>query len=173
MQLRRIVMCALALLAAGPAAAEVVKATDTGFTVARKLRIAAPPARVWAALVDPAAWWDSAHSFSGSAANLSVDPRAGGCWCEKLADGGSVEHMRVLYAQPGKAIRFAGALGPLQAMPITGVLTVTLASKDDRATEASLTYAIAGAGGGLQALAVPVDGVLAQQWARLEMAAER
>ena len=72
-------------------------------------------------------WWDPAHTWSGSARNLKLEPKAGGCFCEKLADGGSVQHGRVIFAQPGKLLRLEGALGPLQDMAVTGVLSFNLA----------------------------------------------
>ncbi len=159
-------------LAAMPAAAEVVASSDTSLAVRHKIRIAAPPAKVWSALISPSGWWDGEHSYSGDAANMSIDARAGGCWCEKMPGGGGIEHMRVLYVQPGKTIRFAGGLGPLQAMPVNGVMTVTLASPDGRSTEVTLDYAVAGAPG-LAPLAAPVDRVLGEQMPRLKAAAER
>ncbi len=60
------------------------------------------------------------HIF-GSAANLSLEARAGGCWCERLADGGSVEHLRVLLVSPGRMLRMRGALGPFQGLAVDGV----------------------------------------------------
>lgn len=158
-----------ALLLAAPAAAEVVAVSDTGFTVTHKLIVAAPPVQVWQALVRPGLWWDSAHTYSGDARNLTLDPRAGGCWCEKTANGG-VEHLRVVYVAAPATLRLTGGLGPLQAMPVTGVMTFELKPLG-AGTEATLTYAVAGSG--LAPVAAPVDGVLGLQWARLKAAAEK
>ena len=47
------------------------------------------------------------------AANLSLDAAPGGCFCERLPNGGGVEHMRVTYVEPGKRIVLTGSLGPL------------------------------------------------------------
>ncbi|MBN8811927.1 MULTISPECIES: SRPBCC domain-containing protein [unclassified Sphingomonas] len=163
----------LALAAAAPAAAEVAASTETSFTVVEKGAIAAPPAKVWAALVTPSAWWSGEHSWSGSAANLSLDPRPGGCWCEKLPDGGGVEHMRVIFVRPGKMLRLSGGLGPLQSFPASAVMTVTLdPAPDGKSTRVTIEYAVAGAPG-LGRIAAPVDGVLAAQLAGLKAAAER
>jgi uncharacterized protein YndB with AHSA1/START domain len=166
-------LIALALLAAAPAAAEVTASTETSFTVTEKVTIAAPAAKVWATLIAPSAWWDSDHTWSGRASNLSLDPRAGGCWCEKLPDGGGVEHMRVVFFQPNKMLRLSGGLGPLQSFPASGVMTVTLApAADGKSTAVTVEYAVAGAPG-LGKIAAPVDGVLGQQVAGLKAAAEK
>ncbi|WP_342250087.1 SRPBCC family protein [Sphingomonas sp. OTU376] len=166
-------LVALALVAASPAAAEVTASTETSFTVTEKLTVAAPAAKVWATLVAPSLWWNKDHTWSGSAANLSLDPRPGGCWCEKLPKGGGVEHMRVVYAAPGEMLRLSGGLGPLQAMPASAVMTVTLTpGADGKSTAVVFTYAVAGAPG-LGRIAAPVDGVLAGQVAGLKAAAEK
>jgi uncharacterized protein YndB with AHSA1/START domain len=90
-----------------------------------------------------AGWWDPKHTWSGSAKNLKLEPRAGGCFCEKLPDGGSVQHARVIFAQPGKLLRLEGALGPLQEMAVTGVLSFSLAP-DGPGTRIRMTYRVAG-----------------------------
>lgn len=162
-------IAAAALSAAGPASAAVVQSSETGFTTRHELVIAAPPAKVWAMLLQPGQWWQASHTYSGDAANLTLDPRAGGCWCEKTGDG-SVEHLRVVYLAAPKMLRMTGALGPLQALPVTGVMTFTLAA-EGAGTKLTVSYAVAGAG--LGGFAAPVDGVLGTQWPRLKAAAER
>ena len=85
--------------AAAPAAAEVVSVTPQGFEVSRTVAIAASPDAVYAALGRIGSWWNPAHSYSGDPRNMTLDPRAGGCFCEtNLANGGSVEHGRVILA---------------------------------------------------------------------------
>jgi uncharacterized protein YndB with AHSA1/START domain len=166
-------LIALALMVATPAVAEVTASTETSFTVTHKMTVAAPAAKVWATLIAPSAWWNSDHTWSGSASNLSLDPRPGGCWCEKLPDGGGVEHMRVVFFQPGKMLRLSGGLGPLQSFPASGVMTVTLApAADGKSTAVTVEYAVAGAPG-LGKVAAPVDGVLGMQLAGLKTAAEK
>lgn len=153
-----------------PAAGEVVSATPAGFEVRHRVTVAAPAPRVWATLIKPARWWNGAHSFSGDAKNLTLDPRRGGCFCEALPRGG-VEHLRVVYADAGKQLRLAGALGPLQGDGVTGALTFTLTPEGDR-TVIELRYVVGGyRSGGLQALAGPVDQVLSEQLVRLSQAA--
>ena len=163
------VVMAACLGAAWPAAAAVQGAGPAGFTVVETAHIAAAPAKVFATLATPSRWWSSDHTFSHDAANLSLDPRAGGCWCERLPGGGSVEHLRVIYVDPGRALRLQGALGPLQEMPVQAVMTVTLTAAGG-GTDLKLAYAVGGAG--LQDISEAVDRVLGEQLARLRSTVE-
>jgi hypothetical protein len=95
MLMRGLAPLALASAVAGPAAAEVKSVTPNGFEVATAAEIAAPPDRVYAALGEVGRWWRPSHTFSRDAANLSIELRAGGCFCERLKDGGSVQHLQV------------------------------------------------------------------------------
>lgn len=163
---------ALALLAAGSARAEVADAQPNGFEVRHQMVIAAPARAVWATLVQPSKWWASAHTWSGSAANLSLGAASGGCFCERLPNGGSVLHMTTVNAAPGQKLVLSGALGPLQNSGASGALTFLLAEKDGQTT-VTVTYDVGGyLKGGLDKIAAPVDGVLGQQVAGLKTAAE-
>jgi hypothetical protein len=108
------------------------------------------------------------HTFSGNADNLSIDDRAGGCFCEKLKNGGSVRHLEVVFADPGKSLRMIGGLGPLQGMAVTGTMTWSL-SKADTGTNVKVTYSVGGyRPGGLQKMAPLVDKVMIEQLKRLK-----
>lgn len=163
---------ALALLGAGATRAEVVDAQPNGFEVRHEVVVAAPASAVWAVLVQPSKWWVPAHTWSGSAANLSLGAASGGCFCERLPNGGSVLHMTTAYAAPGAKLVLIGGLGPLQSSGASGALTFLLAEKDGRTT-VTVTYDVGGYfRGGLDKIAAPVDGVLGQQVAGLKAAAE-
>lgn len=150
---------------ASAARAEVVDSAAGGFTVKQTVTVAAPAAKAWAALVDVRSWWDRSHTWSGDAANLSIEPVPGGCFCEKLPGGGGVRHMTVVYADPNKTLRMTGGLGPLQDMAVTGVMTFKLTEAQGKTT-LEVTYRIGGyAPTGLAALAKPVDGVIGEQLA--------
>ncbi|MBV8120544.1 MAG: hypothetical protein JO081_11490, partial [Alphaproteobacteria bacterium] len=112
----------------GSAPAEVKSVTSNGFEVVDTTMIQAPAERVYAALGEIGRWWSSAHTYSHDASNLSIDLRAGGCFCERLNDGGLVQHMSVVYAAPGHGLRLRGALGPLQMEGVDGALSWTLKS---------------------------------------------
>jgi len=157
------------LIVAVPAVAEVVDVAESGFTSHNEITVNAAPDLVWSALTGSVGqWWHPDHTWSGDAANLTMDPRAGGMFSENLPDGGSVEHMRVLYADSGRLLRLGGGLGPLQGMAVTGVLTVEFAATES-GTGLTVTYTVGGyAVGGLQGIAGPVDGVVRQQFERLK-----
>lgn len=150
-----------------PVSAAVEDQGANGFTVSETADIAAPPDRVYAALLAPARWWNSEHTYSHDAANLTLDARAGGCWCETLPGGGSVQHMVVVNVIPGQLLRLRGALGPLQGMAVDGAMTVSLHGIGNH-TWLTLTYAVGGyAKEGFGELANAVDSVLGDQTARL------
>lgn len=157
------------LLSAGAAQAEVTDKAATGFTSVHQLTIHAPPPEVYGALTEGIGrWWDAAHSYSGIATNFSMDARAGGCFCERLPGGGSVEHMRVVFADPGKMLRLHGGLGPLQSMGVTGAMSFTL-SETDEGTRLDYRYVVGGhSEDGLDMLAEPVDRVQLGQLQRLK-----
>ena len=132
----------IALLLPLMAAAEVQQsAADSGIIVHR-FQVSASPDVAWSALTHPERWWPSDHTWSGNAANMRLRAEAGACFCENWGEN-SVEHGRVIMALPGKLLRINGALGPLQDMAVTGVLSIKLAAKDG-ATEATVTYRLSG-----------------------------
>lgn len=159
------------LVSAGlnPLKAEVKDSSAAGFTIQDTMIIAENPDMVYHSLVvDISLWWDSAHTFSGNAGNLSIDDRAGGCFCEKLDNGGSVRHLEVVFAEPGKTLRMIGGLGPLQSMAVTGSMTWLL-SKAETGTNVKVIYTIGGyLPGGLQKMAPLVDKVIGEQLKRLK-----
>jgi uncharacterized protein YndB with AHSA1/START domain len=158
---------AVAALIAGTVDAEVIGVSANGFEVREQLHMELPADKVYEAILSPARWWSSEHTYSGNAANMTLDPRAGGCWCEKLENGGSVQHLQVIYVSPGHALRLRGALGPLQAMAVDGAMTWTL-KNTPKGTDITLTYAVGGySKDGFAALSTAVDQVLADQVARL------
>ncbi len=138
------VVIVLAPILAEPATAEVVSVAGNGFEVRETAHTAAAPDKVYAEILLPAQWWSSDHTFSGSAANLVLEARAGGCWCETLTSGGSVEHLRVVLVAPGKMLRMRGALGPFQGLGVDGVMTWSVKSAVGGGTDIDLTYAVGG-----------------------------
>lgn len=160
----------MAMLAlAAPASAEVQSASDAGFTLEASVTVVATPVEAYAALTRPSLWWNASHSYSGKSDNLTLDPRAGGCFCERLGNGGTVEHMRVVYADPAEQLRLQGALGPLQAEAAMGTLTWTIGSAPGDSVVITQSYVVGGyVRGGAARLAAPVDAVMSEQLTRLK-----
>jgi len=159
---------AFCLAIAGAARAETSGVSGSGFTVTYAMVVDSEPGRVWQAFTQLPSWWNGAHSWSGQAANMSLDAQAGGCWCERWGNGNSVMHGRVLMAQPGSVLRMHAWLGPLQELPVSAVLTFATAKRDG-ATRLRVTYRVAGAAdAGLDKLAEAVDGVIGEQVRRLK-----
>lgn len=158
-----------AALAAGPAGAEVLKVGANNFVSTQVVALqGVTPAQAYAAFVALPRWWNPSHSYSGKPDALRFEARAGGCWCETLERGGSVEHMRVELVQPGERLVLGGGLGPLKFQAVAGTMDVTFAQGAPGApVQVTMTYRVAGfAEGNAAALAKPVDGVLAEAAAR-------
>ena len=160
---------ALALLLPGLAHAEVIDRSSGGFTVKTVVTINASPDRAFLALVEEIGqWWEASHTWSGSARNLSITAKPGGCFCETLANSGGVAHAIVNHVRPGELLRMSGALGPLQEHAVTGTLTWQFA-RAAQGTTATVTYSAAGHfPGGLEKIAGAVDQVIGGQLTRLK-----
>lgn len=165
-----------ALVAASSATAEVIRADENSFVTRHEVVVEASPKEVWLALISPSGWWQSEHTWSGDAKNLSLMPKAGGCFCETIPEvdepgrftlEGSVEHMRVVQAYPERALRMVGSLGPLQSEPVTGVLTIAI-STTPKGTRILWEYNV---GGPMRyevaVISKAVDGVMGAQIAAL------
>ncbi len=164
MTLRRLLPALLAIVCAPAAfaAAAVVSLADNGFVSRNTVTVPVDPARAYAALVERVAgWWDPAHTFSQDSANLSIEARPQGCFCEKLPGGGFVRHLTVVFAAPGKTLRLEGGLGPFQAMGVAGSMTWTFQPAADGGTAVELTYTVGGYNpAGFRDIAPLADGVL-------------
>lgn len=153
------------LLAALPlaAGAEVKLAQADAMLIEHRYTIAAPASKAWETLVHPELYWPADHTWSGKRESLSIDPVAGGCYCERW-DGGSAVHGRVVMAVPGKTLTLSAALGPFLEMAISGILAIKLEEKDG-VTTAVMTYRVSGdAEHKLDQLAPIVDQILGLQF---------
>ena len=155
---------------ASPASAEVVSASSNGFEVRETVnRRRSPDGSLslhsveWRLVVGPE------HSYSGRLGKSELDLETGGCFCERLPNGGGVEHMRVSYVAPGQADRVdrrAWATCCYQAT--TGVMDVKFDAAAN-GTQITVDYRAAGfANGGADKIAPAVDQVLSGQMNRLK-----
>lgn len=165
----------LGLVVAAPSPAAVTDATAQSFAVEFDVTVAGDPVAAYAKLTaEISRWWDSAHTWSGDARNLSLDARAGGCFCERLpgnsgtgADG-SVQHGQVVFAQPGKLLRLNAALGPFQQFAVIGVLTFRFTA-EGKATRVTVNYQVSGAMSPEPAKLGPMaEGMLSSQMKRFQ-----
>ncbi len=134
MHAKWLLFLALTVAAApAPARAEVKDATAQGFTTENVEVVPVPPDRVWTALVrEVNAWWPRDHTWwPGS--TLSIDPRAGGCFCE-IAGDRQARHLEVAFVDPAKTLRMIGGLGPLQGLGLSGLVEFRLSPAADDGT---------------------------------------
>ena len=163
----RRLLLVLAVLSASAARAEIAAQDDHGFHLHQEHVLEASPDEAYDALVDIAAWWHPDHTYSADAANLSLDPVPGGLWTESLPGGGFVKHLEVVYADPGKALRLSGGLGPLADEGLAGSILIRL-EPADAGTRLVFDYKVGGyvpAGAG--SYAGPVDYVWNEALTRL------
>ena len=162
----RSLFLAASLLATTPASASVVGASDHGFEVQNSVNLVIPQSQAFAAFGQVGQWWNKDHTYSGDAKRMSLQMRAGGCFCEPLDDGGGIEHMRVTFIQPGERIVLTGSLGPLLYEATSGVMDVKF-ERIAGGSRVTMNYRAAGfAKGGAAAMAPLVDQVLGDQLKR-------
>jgi uncharacterized protein YndB with AHSA1/START domain len=136
--------CALAACLASAAQAEVKDASASGFTIENRRVVPVDAEAAFAALVDDVdRWWPKDHTWWGTASRLSIEARAGGCFCETAGKQQAL-HMLVTFVDPGRTLRMTGGLGPLQGMGLHGALEFRLAPQDGGGTEITLYYRVGG-----------------------------
>lgn len=164
-----LIVSVLGVFALADAHAEIVKAEAAGFTLRLEVPVMAEPLEVYTALINRVSdWWHPAHTFSSDSSNLYIEAKAMGCFCERLPDGGSVRHMEVVFAAPGRLLRMQGGLGPLQSLAVAGSLSWHLHA-EETGTRVELRYSVTGyLPDGMDAWAKPVESVLAEQLDRLK-----
>ena len=147
---------------------EVLDSAANGFTIRHQVQISADRNTVYQAVVnDIGSWWNGDHTVSGDAANLYMDAKVPGCFCEKLGEGAGLVHLSVSFVNPGVMLRLTGGLGPLGLMGVAGNMTWEFES-NEQGTMMTLQYAVGGyMAGGLDSIATPVDGVLVEAATRL------
>ncbi len=152
---------ALGLLAT-PASAEVVSRTEDGFILRYRMSLDTTPQDIIGAMSRVGEWWDSDHTYSGDAGNISVDLTPGGCWCEAMPDAEPFRHGTTREVAAGHLL-FDAPFGPLNGKATKADLRVEWPAAS-RGHEITWTMTIEGPG--LGALAGPVDGVMGAGFGR-------
>ena len=159
-------LTALLALLSTQAFAELSMNGDHGFTVTHSIDTAAAPFVAYRTMTSHVnQWWSKDHTWSGNAANLymELDMEKGACFCERLTGRGVAEHLRIIYYSAGDEVRFDGALGPLQTMPVNGRMIWKIEPLEG-GSRITFTYHVFGhVDGGLQNIAPAVDGVIGEQ----------
>lgn len=134
---------AVGLLMAGGASGEVRDASPSGFLVENAEMVPVDPPTAWRALVGEVdRWWPKDHTWWGAESTLSIEPRAGGCFCE-LAGERQARHLEVVFVDPPRLLRMTGGLGPLQGMGLHGALDWSLEAVEE-GTLITLRYQVGG-----------------------------
>lgn len=157
----------VALLAA-PASAEIVSRSGDTFTLRHIGTVGVGRGDVFAAIETISAWWDGAHTYSGSAGNLTLNTDLGGCFCEALPDGAVFEHGRVA-AFDDDHLMLNAPLGPLNGRATRAELTFSWPEAEAglEADETGVVMLFVVEGPGLGAYADAVDSVMRGQHERL------
>jgi hypothetical protein len=158
----------IAMALAAPAAAEVKAAAADGMIIQFKGEMPLNRDDAWKRVVAIGSWWSDAHTYSGKASSMTINPVAGGCWCEKWS-GNEVEHGRVILVQKNETLRLAAGLGPLQDTGVNAAFTITLADgAAPGTTSVTWDYKVVGSSlTNLAPLAPIVNQVLQEQFDRL------
>jgi hypothetical protein len=159
-----------------PALAEVKTVDANGFVVSHSIEVADSNENIYKTMVHHVSeWWNGDHSWSADAGNLYINAKLGGCFCERLPDGGGVEHLRIIYIAPNRLIKFDGSLGPLQDLGLQGRMEWRIDSQGagsgasgEEIKTVTFTYRVHGhLDGGFESIAPAVGGVIAEQLERL------
>ncbi len=142
-----------------PVFADVTSKGANGFNLKMEVYVPVDAATAYAQFVDIGQWWNVNHTYYGKGSNLSLEARAGGCFCEKNGEN-EVLHMLVTFVKPGKEVRMTGGLGPLQMMGVHGGMSWYFTDLDDGTSRITQTYNVSGyLEGGLDKLADVVNAV--------------
>lgn len=168
--MKRVFFLAAAMSAsmAGSVQSAVGPVDAGGFTATHTATVAVEASKIWDQLVHPERWWSKDHTWSGDAANLSLSAAPSGCFCEKLPNGGFVEHARVIHAMPGRMLRLSGGLGPLQGEAVSGTLTVSIKTAEGGGSTLEFVYVVGGSARfNMKEMSAAVDMVIGEQHRRL------
>jgi hypothetical protein len=106
------VFSATLFLLSAAALADVISKGDTGFTLVITGEVKTTPVEAYDQFIRIEEWWLEGHTWYGKSENLSIEPTAGGCFCEISGDN-QVLHMLVSYVQPGVELKMVGGLEPM------------------------------------------------------------
>jgi DNA-binding transcriptional ArsR family regulator len=129
--------------------------------VEMEVEIAAPPKRVWTALVgEMGTWWPRSFYAGKDTKAFVLEPRVGGRMYEDWGDGAGLLWFTVVSLDPPRALELSGHLFPAYGGPATSLVRIEL-SEGRGKTRLRLTDAIHGH------LAADTDAKLDSGWKEL------
>lgn len=158
----------LILLATVAAKAEVSEVSEQHFTITINTTINAPSSQVYDQFVKIGEWWQDSHTWFGDASAMTIEPKAGGCFCERNSEQQAL-HMTISHISPGNSIHMTGGLGPLASLAVNGYMTWNFEATENNSTNLKLNYRVTGfVNQKTEDWAKAVDGVLKQQVGNLK-----
>lgn len=149
------------------AVSQVVEVGEHGFVISVERTVPTSHERAYQQFIQVKNWWSSEHTYFGDSNNLTIDAKAGGCFCE-INGTKQVLHMTVSYVDPNNEIRMVGGLGPLQMMGVQGGMVWKFEKIDEKTTKIVHRYQVVGfVAGGLAKIADAVNQVQTLQVDRL------
>ncbi len=146
--------------------AEVISSSDHNFHIRIRMEVPVAPEVAYRRFLEIDRWWDGSHTWFGDAGGLTIEPQAGGCFCERQGRQ-TAFHMLVTYVNPGREIRMTGGLGPLQRLGLHGGMTFLFDTIEDKSFIVHEYRVIGFVEGGLADFGKIVDQVQTGQLARL------
>ena len=139
--------------------ADVIESDQQGFIIKIERTASADVKTSYQQFLNVGQWWNGDHTWFGDAENLSIEAKAGGCFCEKSGEK-EVLHMTVSYIEPMKEVRLIGGLGPLQMLGVHGGMSWKFKALDSTHTLITQQYHVIGyIKGGMEGFATIVDTV--------------
>lgn len=164
---KHIALLIIMTMAPGLAWGKVERSADGGFEIRIEAVVSATPETVYAQFLRVGEWWNKDHTWFGKSEGLSIEPRAGGCFCERRDDNTAL-HMIVSLVKVGREVRMIGGLGPLSGLGLHGAMSWSFEPAEPGMTKITHVYRVTGYyPDGLAGLATVVDSVQSQQVAGL------
>lgn len=124
--------------------AELLESSGHYFSIAFEEKLPVSAEQLNKQILKIEKWWHPGHTYSGKSENLFIDLKKRSCFCERLGNQGIVRHLDLVNYQPNKLFRFRSGLGPLQSLPINGVLDFAITSTGENQSSLKVTYQVAG-----------------------------
>ena len=150
-----------------PLSADVVQESEQYFELRFERTLSVSVDKLDHQILQIQSWWHPDHTYSGDSENLFLDVKKLGCFCERIGTEGLVRHLQVANYRPKSILRLTGGLGPLQSLPVSGVLDFTMTQNKSNTAQLVVTYKVSGSAPDLKSWVKPVNQVLGEQVDRL------